>query len=129
MSPLSKDPEEWLEQAEYDLKVAESNLKNDFRFYAVFFCHLAVEKALKGLYFKKLGESPPKIHSLTYLLNKIGITAPDELKSFLAKLQEAHVTTRYPEDFKKLQKAFHKELVFQMIKQAKETIQWIKEKF
>ena len=126
MSPLSKDPEEWLEQAEYDLKVAESNFKNDFRFYAVFFCHLAIEKALKGLYFKKLKEIPPKTHSHFYLMRKIGMDPPDSLTDFLTELQESHIATRYPEDFKKLQSEFSKAKTMEIILKSKETLEWIK---
>ena len=36
--------------------------------YCVFMCHLAVEKALKGLYFERLRRVPPKSHSLVFLL-------------------------------------------------------------
>jgi HEPN domain-containing protein len=43
-------------------------------FYAVFMCHLAVEKALKGLYQEHLGETPPKTHNRLYLLNRIGLS-------------------------------------------------------
>jgi len=35
-------------------------------------CHLSIEKALKGLYYKILDEVPPKTHKLLYLMNKIG---------------------------------------------------------
>ena len=126
MSPLSKDPEEWIEQAEYDLKVAESNFKNDFRFYAVFFCHLAIEKALKGLYFNKLLEIPPKTHSHLYLMRKIGIKPPDSLTDFFTELQESHIATRYPEDFKKLQAEFTKEKTSEIVLKSKETVEWIK---
>ena len=45
--------------------------------YAVFICHLSVEKALKGLYFEKLRKIPPKSHHLVYLLNEIGIKPPE----------------------------------------------------
>ncbi len=41
--------------------------------YVVFMCHLSIEKALKGLYFEKLREIPPKVHNLVYLLKKIDI--------------------------------------------------------
>ncbi len=44
--------------------------------YAVFMCHLAIEKALKGLYAQKLNEIPPKTHNLIFLVEKIVTTQP-----------------------------------------------------
>jgi hypothetical protein len=51
-------------------------------FYAVFMCHLSIEKSLKGLYSKKLHEVPPKTHNLIYLLNKIGKKPDQKLEKF-----------------------------------------------
>jgi len=126
MSPLSKDPESWLEQADYDFQVAVSNFNNDHRFYAVFFCHLAVEKALKGLYFKRLGVIPPRTHSHFYFLKKLEIVPPDEIFEFLSELDGAHVATRYADEFKMLQQRFSPETVKDILKNSKETIEWIK---
>ena len=129
MSPLSTDPEEWIEQAEHDLKAAEFLSKSGYRYYAIFLCHLAVEKALKGLYFKRTGNSPPKTHNLISLLEKIGEIPPQNLREYIMRLNEAHLITRYPEDIKILQKEFSKKYVQDCIKKGEETIEWIKMKF
>jgi len=42
-------------------------------------CHLAIEKALKGLYFERRNEFPPKSHSLIFRLNEIGVNPPENL--------------------------------------------------
>lgn len=42
-------PEEWLKQADYDMETAEIMREKGRNFYAVFMCHQALEKALKGL--------------------------------------------------------------------------------
>lgn len=57
-----KPPKEWFEQAEYDLKTAEAMFKSRRYIHAVFMCHLCIEKALKGLYTKRLSQTPPKTH-------------------------------------------------------------------
>lgn len=44
---------EWLEQSTYDLKTAESLYRARRYIYAIFMCHLAVEKALKALVVKQ----------------------------------------------------------------------------
>jgi HEPN domain-containing protein len=91
--------------------------------------HLAVEKALKGLFWKKLDIIPPKTHDLMLLLRKIGLQPEAELKEFLVQLTEAQVATRYPEDFRRLQEEFHRMAVLEILKKSQEVIEWIKEQF
>lgn len=126
---MAKDPQEWLLQAQYDLDTAEYMFSGERYFYAVFMCHLAIEKALKGLYLQKLGIEPPKTHNLIYLLNKIGIK-PDESKGkFLIKLNEASVVTRYPENMKTLQKDFTLSVVKDILAEGKEALTWISNQY
>lgn len=73
---MEKRTEEWFRQSDYDMDTAEYIHKGGRYIYAVFMCHLAVEKALKGLYYEKLRKIPPKSHNLIYLLNEIGIKPP-----------------------------------------------------
>jgi HEPN domain-containing protein len=85
-----------------------------------------VEKALKGLYYEKRQQIPPKSHSLQYLLNEIGIKPPPSHGKFIIKLSEASIPTRYPEDLEKMKKDFTPEAVGSILMKAKEVVQWIK---
>ena len=78
-------------------------------------CHLSIEKALKGLYFKILDEVPPKTHNLLYLVNKVGKKPEQELGKFITKLNTASVATRYPDDLAKIQAAYTEEITKDMI--------------
>lgn len=57
---MSDKYKEWLKQAEYDMDTADAMFMSGRYFYAVFMCHLSIEKALKGLFHKLLDEVPPK---------------------------------------------------------------------
>jgi len=46
--------EEWLKQADYDMDTADAMHTGGRYFYAIFMCHLSIEKGLKGLYYKGL---------------------------------------------------------------------------
>ncbi|MDI7258385.1 MAG: HEPN domain-containing protein [Thermodesulfobacteriota bacterium] len=72
-------PQEWFKQADYDMETADFMFNGGRYFYAVFMCHLSIEKALKGLYAQKLNEVPPKIHNLLYLVEKMRLNLPDDL--------------------------------------------------
>ena len=93
---MEKRTEEWFKQSDYDMDTAIYMHKGGRHIYAVFMCHLAVEKALKGVYYEKRREMPPKSHNLIYLFNEIGVIPSAELGKFVVKLNEASVPTRYP---------------------------------
>jgi HEPN domain-containing protein len=68
---MSDKHHEWLKQADYDMDTADAMFTSGRYLYAVFMCHLSIEKSLKGLYSKELAEVPPKTHNLIYLLKKL----------------------------------------------------------
>lgn len=116
----------WFEQAQYDLDTADVLFNNERYFYAVFMCHLALEKALKGIFQQRLKVIPPKTHNLIYLLNKIDIKPPEPLTLFFITLNEANVATRYPEDIRTVSKEYPRERTMEIISQSKECFDWIK---
>lgn len=89
-------------------------------------CHLAVEKALKGLYFERLRETPPRSHSLMYLLNAVGIVPPKKPGKFITRLSEASIPTRYPEDLARVQQVFTEGVVRGILADSKEAVAWIR---
>jgi len=123
---MAQAPDEWLRQADYDMDTADYMFRGGRYFYAVFMCHLSIEKGLKGLYRKELSLEPPRIHNLIYLLSKIGIKAPEPIGRFIVKLNEASVATRYPEEIGKLQKDFTQGIVKDILSKGRETLGWIK---
>jgi HEPN domain-containing protein len=126
---MDKKSAEWMKQADYDMETADFMYGGRRYFYAVFMCHLSIEKALKGLYQQKLQEVPPKTHNLIYLLDKIGIRPDEKTGKIIARLNEANIATRYPEDVDQLQRHFTEAISGQLIAQAKEILEWIKKQF
>ena len=98
-------------------------------FYAVFMCHLALEKALKGLYQQKLKHIPPKTHNLVYLLECLNLKPDEKTGTFIIKLNEANIATRYPEDLANLQKNYTASITAEILSNTKETLKWIKQQF
>ncbi len=123
---MAQPPDEWLKQADYDMDTADYMFQGGRYFYAAFMCHLSIEKALKGLYRKKLNLEPPRIHNLIYLVNKIGIKLPEPIGRFIVKLNEASVATRYPEEISTLQKDFTQVVVKEILAKGRETLEWIR---
>ncbi len=126
---MNNKHQEWLKQADYDMDTADAMLGSGRYFYAVFMCHLSVEKALKGLYSKVLNEVPPKTHNLLYMLNKIGKRPEPELEKFITKLNTASVATRYPDDLAKIQAAYTEGITKDIIIKSKDVLKWLKRQF
>jgi HEPN domain-containing protein len=120
---------EWLKQADYDIDTAEYMVNGKRFFYAVFMCHMAVEKALKGLYQQRLSQIPPKTHNLIFLLSEMGVKPPETEGHFIAKLNEANITTRYPENIEILQTVFTQSVTQQILVQTRDVLKWIKKQF
>jgi HEPN domain-containing protein len=123
---MAKKPEEWFKQAAYDLKTAEIMLENKRFIYAVFMCHLTIEKALKGLYQYKLNEVPPKVHNLIYLVEKIGLSLSEKLYDAIFELNRVSIPTRYPDDLTKMKSAYKKRNTLEIINSSKEVLKWLK---
>ena len=126
---MEKRTQEWLQQSDYDMDPAEYMYQGGRYLYVVFLCHLAVEKTLKGLYFERRREIPPKSHNLLYLLNTLGIVPPEKPGKFFAKLSEASIPTRYPEDLAKVQQLYTEGVAKDILAATKETIAWIRTQF
>ena len=124
---MDEKTKEWIIQADFDIETAEFMFQGGRYFYAVFMCHLSLEKALKGIYCEKLQDVPPKVHNIVFLINKTGINQPEALGKFIVKLNEANIATRYPESLEKLQKAYTKTITSEIILNTKEALAWIKQ--
>ena len=123
---MAKQPEEWFKQAAYDLKTAEIMFENKRYIYVVFMCHLAIEKALKGIYQSALKETPPKVHNLIYLIEKIGLHLPDDLYDAVFELNRVSVPTRYPDDLRRLTRTYRKGNTLVIVEKSREVLKWLK---
>jgi len=122
---MLKPSEEWFKQAQYDLNTAEALFQAERYIYVVFMCHLAVEKALKGLYTRKFEKEPPKVHDLIFLTAKIGLDLPEDKKAFLKRINELSVPTRYPETLDRLLREYDTKRTKDVLLQAKELVEWL----
>jgi len=121
-----KDEKEWLKQAEYDFDTAQTNLDARRYIFAIFMCHLSLEKALKAFYFLKLKKEPPRTHDLTYLIHVTNLEMPDDMFNFVDGLSTLSVPTRYPDDLDRILKKFDDRKTSETLDNGKEVLKWIK---
>jgi len=87
---------DWIDQAQWDLEHARSDLANGFHDWACFSAQQAAEKAVKAV-FQKLGEEAWG-HSVADLLSALSlkVTVPENLYQAALELDKAYIPTRYP---------------------------------
>lgn len=118
--------EEWFKQAEYDIKTADAMFKTGRYIYAVFMCHLSIEKYLKGKYSELNQTYSPKTHDLIFLLSRMDIEISQQNESFLEELNDISILTRYPSDLTKMMKEYNKERTKTIMEKTEEVINCIK---
>ena len=119
---MPQSADEWLTQADYDVDTAQAMFDARRYFYAVFMCHLALEKALKGAFCAKVRQLPPRTHNLVYLAELVGIPFSKDQSGFLAKLSGASVATRYPEELRALKRQFPRRGALRVLAETRELI-------
>ncbi len=124
---MTKDYKEWLNQLDYDYETAKIMFDAGRYFYAVFMCHLSIEKALKGLYLKRIKKAPPKIHTLNYFIEKLDLKCSKEQTDFIDNMDDAGVATRYPETLSLISSKYKKGNTEIILAKTKEALDWIKE--
>lgn len=122
---MINQPKDWFEQAEYDYETALCMAHSERNIYAIFMCHLAIEKALKGHVHKLTEEHPPRIHSLIQLTKMAKLDPSKEFQHFLVGLDQASIPTRYPEDLMTAKKIYTKKRTEEILTKTKEVLEWL----
>lgn len=123
---MGKQPSEWMNQADYDMDTADVMYQGGRYIYTVFMCHLAIEKALKGLYARTLDENPPNTHNLIFLVEKMRLELPEDMYDFVSTLSGVSIPTRYPDELQRIQKDYNKTRTEALLKKGREALQWLK---
>ena len=124
---MRKDTESFLSSSEYDLTTAKNMLETGRYVYVIFMCHMAVEKTLKAIVAEITDKVPPRTHNLIYLIKLSDLHIPQDLFDFIAKINNASVVTRYPENFKKLLEAYPEDIAKEYLKNTEKVLQWLRQ--
>lgn len=123
---LDKPPDEWLRQADYDMETARSMYKESRYFYAVFMCHLSIDKAPKGLYVARLLAPAPRTHSLLYSVDKLALNPPAAVNESVSRLNGLSVSIRYPDDLRRMSAEFDSRRTWGILDESIRMLAWLK---
>jgi HEPN domain-containing protein len=126
-SVIDERIEYWFESAKYDLKTAQSMLKEKRYLYVGFCCHLTCEKLIKAYYWKSIKSEPPFSHNLNLLikLSNLDILITDDKQEFLDELIPLNIKARYPDDKQRISKLLDNRKAKAIYKKTNEFFLWI----
>jgi len=94
---VEKQIDYWKTGSQEDLAAARHLMDKDHCRHALFFAHLAVEKALKAHVCRSTNDLPPRIHNLTLLAQKAALSLDAAQQEFLLAFDEYQLESRYPD--------------------------------
>src|SRR3989344_8046849 len=99
MSPdQEKMANAWKDGSRDAFDTAEKLYESKKYHHALFFCHLAVEKALKAKYALGHSDMPPYTHHLVLLASKVDTKLTEEQQIFLPEINTFNIAARYDEE-------------------------------
>jgi HEPN domain-containing protein len=119
----------WLDVAEYDLKTADAMMNSGRFLYVAFMCQQSLEKLAKGLYNFYIDDNVPRVHSISFIIEKVtDLLRYDIDESFLIlfdKLAAIYLQGRYPSFKEKVSKLIDQEEAEKILCKATEVFQWM----
>ncbi len=97
--------------------------------YCLFFCHLALEKLIKGVLVKHTNEPAPYSHDLSFLAKRAGIILTPDTVMELNTITTFNIAGRYDDEKREFRKKSTKEYTEKYVDQTKNLILWLKENY
>ncbi|VAX38065.1 hypothetical protein MNBD_UNCLBAC01-1335 [hydrothermal vent metagenome] len=119
----------WKNSSKKDFETGKILYQNKRYHYALFFCHLSIEKMLKALVIKKTQSAPPLIHDLVRLVEKTGVLVLDQYKKELAEISTFNIQTRYDDYKLSFYKKVTKQFLLRYLDKTKVILKWLNEQF
>ncbi len=119
----------WIEIALDDLDSARIMLNNKKYLQSGFYCHQAVEKAMKGYYLYTMNDDPPYTHNLLRLAEVSGLNdaLSEEWRGHVDMLMPLNIEARYPDEKRELLKRLDARKADAIYNRTGELIEWIRQ--
>jgi HEPN domain-containing protein len=125
VSDLKKQLDYWLNSSQEDLDTADLIIREGKILHGLFFCQLAVEKALKAHVVKSTGDILPRSHNLIYLTELAALEVSEEDEIFFGILMRYQLEGRYPGQDPEVPSI---EMSTELLFKTKKILKWIRKK-
>lgn len=87
----------WKDSSDKDYSTMINLFKSKDYHWSLFLGHLVIEKLLKALFVKNVGEDVPRTHNLLLLANEAGLSTDNKIEDLLDLITTFNISTRYPD--------------------------------
>ncbi|MDO9399748.1 MAG: HEPN domain-containing protein [bacterium] len=129
MTKINEQINYWEKSAERNLKTALSLFKTKHYDACLFFCHLTLEKLLKGLVVKQIKKAAPYIHDLERLTLLIKLSFTKDQIENIKIISEFSLAGRYDDEKFAFYKKCTKKYTEKYLNISKELYLWLKEQY
>lgn len=119
----------WKSGANENLDAANVLFRNKHYDSCLFFCHLTLEKILKGLVVKNTGEPAPYVHDLARLADIAGIELDEDKTKSLRVITTFNIAGRYQEIKQSFHKSISRNYCERYFKITKNLFIWLKKQY
>jgi HEPN domain-containing protein len=123
MIDIAKHIAHWMNGALEEIAVSRDLLEKNRTRHALFFAHLALEKALKAHVCRVTEDVPPRIHNLLRLAELAGLEFGEEESALLTEANLHNIEGRYPDTFSPEPSA---EYAGKLIDRCESVVVWLK---
>lgn len=120
----------WRASATEDFKVAKSLFLKKYYLHCLFFCHLALEKKLKGLVVQETNVTAPYTHDLRRLAELAAVKMTEEQRRLLDTFSHFNIAGRYPEEKTMLYRKYRdRKFTQQYLALTEKLIVWLEKEY
>lgn len=116
MTLTNQEVTNWVNHLKQETKeaydAAVDLLKSKRYHFALFFCHLALEKAIKTIFLSRKKKFAPPVHDLIFLIKRLGAPLDEKTTTQLTEINSFNIRARY-EDYKR---EFYKKATYEYTK-------------
>lgn len=116
----------WLQSSQEDYNLAKKCFTDEYYQYTLFYCHLSIEKLLKGLILEQKNEPAPYIHDLVKLCKFFDKNPDDKTILDLKEITTFNIQARYDTEKRSLYKKATKEFTQKILEKTKKIRIWLK---
>lgn len=119
----------WRQSAHSNFEAAEILFANKKYDSCLFFCHLAIEKIMKGLVVARTERAAPYIHDLVELANLASVTVSDKRRKVFATISTFNIAGRYDSEKLQFYKMCTREYAHRYLQESKAIFLWLEKQY
>lgn len=119
----------WLKTAADDWDTADKLIEDQKYHHSLFFCHLALEKLLKGIVFINTNSHALPVHNLVRLAKQAGLSLSEIQSNDFKEITSWNIEARYDSYKFTFYKKATREYTHKWFKKAKEIYIWLQNQY